>query len=110
MRPLLILFHQFSKGFQGSLDHCGLDAVRDPNVAGTAEGIGGNEQKLMFLRAFREGFRVRLRGFDEQVEGAVRMDAVVAEGSQGIVQKVAVSLIDCQIRGLPETLGHDPLH
>ena len=53
------------------MDQLIADAVADPEIAGAAEAVAGNNQQILQFCLFREGIGIAAGGFDEQVESAV---------------------------------------
>ena len=91
-------FNQCFKHRQALLDHFIADAVADTEVAGTAEAVAGDHQKVFFLGHFGEIVGVAAGGLDEQIEGTVGLGHFIAEGSQSFIEGFPVGIIGLQVR------------
>ena len=89
------------------MDHVGADAVADPEVAGAAEAVAGNQQQVFLLGGLGEVDGVAAGGFDEQVEGAVGLCHFIAHGGKGLVQGLAVPVVAGKIRPQVGAPGDD---
>ena len=61
------------------------NAVAQPEIAGTAEIITGNDQKIFFLCLFGERLGVAAGSFYKKIECAVRLCYPIACGNQTFV-------------------------
>ena len=75
------------------------DAVAQPQEAWAVEGGAGDHQQVMLqLGPLGEGHIVAVRDPDEEIEGALRRDALVAHLGQLPIEQAAVSIIGRQVR------------
>ena len=75
------------------------DAVAQPQEAWAVEGGAGDHQQVMLqLGPLGEGHIVAVRDPDEEIEGALRRDALVAHLGQLPIEQAAVGIIGRQVR------------
>jgi hypothetical protein len=85
-------------------------AVRDPEVPGTAEALGGHRQQIVIQsRKVGERLCVAAGRFDKHVKGAFRHDAPIARVGKPVVQKLSVGVVRREIGMHVDAFADDAL-
>ena len=93
-----------------ALDLLRVDAVGHAEVSGHAEAVGRHKNQVVFLGLHAERHGVVLQRLGEDVERAAGAYHVEADAGQRIVEQVHVRLVDVEIGGLVDDLGHAQLN
>ena len=77
-----LLSNQFPKSIQTSFYHILTYAVGNADIAGTAEIVAGDEEKILRFRFLTESAGVPAGSFYKEIEGALRFNAFIAERNE----------------------------
>lgn len=104
-----VLLHQSLERGERPFNLFGRYAVRDPHKSLHAEPVARDQQELVPFRPLAKSGRVRLGRFDKEIKSAVRLDAVITEGDQSLIQQFPVPLVYRNIGQLADAFADDEL-
>ena len=104
----LIEVRQCLEPRQRPFDHFRLDAIGDPEVAGSTEAAAGDQQQVEFL-AHSLNAMSSVPVIGEQVEGSTGLDHLVAHLSKCVGQQGAVAFIGADVRRQVTAFRRHPL-
>src|SRR5919198_3487742 len=90
-------------------DRVALDGERDADVAGHAEAGARHREHALLGQQANESHVVLDRRAREDIEGALRLHALVADAHEPLVHQVALLAIGRDVDHLVTDLGHHPL-
>ena len=87
------LFDQFCENRQTLPDHLQADTIAQPEIAGAAEAVTGDQQQVLLLGLFGKCHRIAARGLHKKIESTVRLNAFVSVCGEVIIEEISVFFV-----------------